>query len=259
MLPDSKPFILKEKETNANMRWIYISPHLDDAVLSCGGLIWEQTHSGVNVEIWTICAGDPTPGELSDFAKKLHERWQTGDGFDTLAARRAEDKNAARRVRATPQQFTVPDAIYRRASGNGLLYTQDIFVPIHPADRSVDEIADLLSRKLTNYDTVVCPLAVGGHVDHVITRAAVEKLGRPLWYYADIPYFLNYPEQIPGATQRMTPKTFYVSSRGLSAWQNGIAAYTSQISSLFADVAEMRQKIREYLRQHDGLRLWELE
>ena len=29
-----------------HMRWIYLSPHFDDAVLSCGGLIWEQTHSG---------------------------------------------------------------------------------------------------------------------------------------------------------------------------------------------------------------------
>jgi len=40
------------------MRWIYISPHFDDAVLSCGGLIWEQTHKGITVEIWTVCAGD---------------------------------------------------------------------------------------------------------------------------------------------------------------------------------------------------------
>lgn len=258
MLPESKAFILEEKETHANMRWIYISPHLDDAVLSCGGLIWEQVHSGVSVEIWTICAGDPPPGELSKFAKMLHEKWQTG-GVETVALRRAEDKNAARRVRATPFHFGMPDAIYRRSNGYGPLYTEDIFVPIHSADKAVDEITRLLAHKLTQYDTVVCPLAVGGHVDHVITRAAVEKLARPLWYYADIPYFLSHPEQLSAATPQLSPRTFYVSSRGLTAWQNGIASYTSQISSLFADVTEMRQKIRDYLRQFDGLRLWEAE
>ncbi|HET8705788.1 MAG TPA: PIG-L family deacetylase, partial [Pseudomonadales bacterium] len=244
---------------HADMRWIYISPHFDDAVLSCGGLIWEQAHSGVNVEIWTICAGDPPPGNLSAFATMLHQKWQTGDGYETVALRRAEDKNAARRVRANPIHLNVPDAIYRRAVGVGPLYTEDIFVPIHPADKAVDEIAAMLAQKLTNYDTVVCPLAVGGHVDHVITRAAVEKLGRPLWYYADIPYFLTYPDKLAPATQRLSSRTFFVSSRGLTAWQNGIAAYASQISSLFADTADMRQKIREYLRQFDGLRLWEAE
>ena len=29
------------------MRWIYLSPHLDDAVLSCGGLIFEQSRQGL--------------------------------------------------------------------------------------------------------------------------------------------------------------------------------------------------------------------
>jgi len=41
------------------MHWIYLSPHLDDAVLSCGGIIWQQVQSGHQVEIWTICAADP--------------------------------------------------------------------------------------------------------------------------------------------------------------------------------------------------------
>jgi hypothetical protein len=36
------------------MRWIYLSPHLDDAALSAGGLIYEQTQAGIQVEIWTF-------------------------------------------------------------------------------------------------------------------------------------------------------------------------------------------------------------
>lgn len=42
------------------MRWIYISPHLDDAVLSAGGLIYEQTRAGHEVEIWTFMCGFPS-------------------------------------------------------------------------------------------------------------------------------------------------------------------------------------------------------
>ena len=59
------------------MRWIYISPHFDDAVLSCGGLIFEQARQGIPVEIWTICAGDAPPGPLSQLAQDCHVQWGT--------------------------------------------------------------------------------------------------------------------------------------------------------------------------------------
>ena len=36
--------------------WIYLSPHLDDAVYSCGGMLWEQVQRGVQAEVWTIFA-----------------------------------------------------------------------------------------------------------------------------------------------------------------------------------------------------------
>ncbi|MCE7860069.1 MAG: PIG-L family deacetylase, partial [Chloroflexi bacterium CFX2] len=29
------------------MRWIYLSPHLDDAALSAGGWIFDQTRAGI--------------------------------------------------------------------------------------------------------------------------------------------------------------------------------------------------------------------
>ena len=53
---------------------VYLSPHLDDAVLSCGGMIHRQAQAGERVVVVTVCAGDPPPGPLSDFARSLHER-----------------------------------------------------------------------------------------------------------------------------------------------------------------------------------------
>lgn len=71
------------------MKTIYLSPHLDDAALSCGGLVWMQAQAGERVEIWTMCAGDPPEGRLSDYAQAHHERW--GLGREAVAARREED------------------------------------------------------------------------------------------------------------------------------------------------------------------------
>ena len=68
---------------------IFLSPHLDDAVLSCGGMIYQLAQAGQAVQVITIFAGDPPPGLLSPFAQSLHDRWQAGS-----VARRSEDIEA---------------------------------------------------------------------------------------------------------------------------------------------------------------------
>ena len=51
---------------------VYLSPHLDDAVLSCGGLIHRQVVAGQRPLVVTIFAGTPPVDvELSDFARFL--------------------------------------------------------------------------------------------------------------------------------------------------------------------------------------------
>jgi LmbE family N-acetylglucosaminyl deacetylase len=255
MLPNPKSRILGE-----NMRWIYLSPHFDDVVLSCGGLVWEQTHGGIPVEIWTVMAGDPPVGAESSLAQQMHADWQTKNSQETVAIRRGEDQNAARRVGAAIRHLSVPDAIYRRSKTGTLYYPEGIFVPPNPRESDlVDEIARQVSENLTQYDTIVCPLAIGGHVDHILTRKAVEALGRPLWYYADVPYVFRYPEELSPATAGMTGKNFFISAQGLAGWQESIAAHASQVTSLFANVTDMRQKIKEYAQNSNGLTLWERE
>ncbi len=240
------------------MRWIYISPHFDDAVLSCGGLIWEQTHSGIPVEIWTVTAGDPPPGPVSDLITRVHTMWKTGTPQETVALRRIEDQVAARRVGATVNQLNCVDAIYRRNTTGSLMYTDDVFDPIHPDESGiVQDVARMLARDLTSYDTLVCPLALGGHVDHIITRLAAETLGRPLWYYADIPYLFRHQEELAPAVAAMAGKVILISSQGLTAWQESISAHASQLSSLFVDAQDMQDQIKNYCQSWGGLPIWD--
>ncbi len=242
------------------MRWIYLSPHFDDAVLSCGGLIWEQTHSGMPVEIWTICAGDPPSGPVSELAEQMQKKWNTLSPQETVQLRRVEDQTAARRVGARAVHFSIPDCIYRRSNTGTLYYPEGVFVTPNPREIELaNRVAEMLAEKLRQYDTLVCPLSIGGHVDHRIVRAAAEMLQRPLWYYADVPYVLRYPEEIFSHVEGMAAKRFFVSSRALKAWQDSVAAHASQISSLFKDENEMRYLIKEYAQQNDGLSLWEVE
>jgi len=236
------------------MRNIYFSPHLDDAIYSCGGLIADQVRSGQPTEIWTICAGDPPEGPLSPFAEILHASW--GLGRDAPASRRAEDIAACKIVGATCRHFSFLDAIYRSGPDGEWLYNPDTLMDeVHPADApQVETLRAVLDPLLRPDDVLFCPLTVGGHADHRLTRRAVERLGRSLTYFADFPYVQN---QVPDPlTNGMQLEVRPVSAEGLGQWQAGIAAYASQLSTFWPNEQAMREVILSYGEQ--GIQLWKL-
>lgn len=248
------------------MRWIYISPHLDDAVLSAGGLIHDQARDGKRVEIWTLACGFPPQADLSPLAQVLHFQWGFASAEETVHQRRAEDERAAAILGVQTVHFDFPDCIYRRDAEGQPLYPMDIFAEPHPADADLPgRMTAALQSRLAVNDVLVCPLGIGGHVDHVLTRRAVEGLVRSeagglkrrLLYYADIPYWLNHPEALAPSTNGAQAEFWKVSRQGLSAWVEGILAYASQLSTLFESLDKMQELIEGYGRE--GLRLWKFE
>jgi LmbE family N-acetylglucosaminyl deacetylase len=72
---------------------VYLSPHLDDAVLSCGGLIHRQARAGQPPLVVTLFSGQPAAdAQLSTFAQSQHTHW--GAPEDVVAIRWAEDRAA---------------------------------------------------------------------------------------------------------------------------------------------------------------------
>jgi LmbE family N-acetylglucosaminyl deacetylase len=239
------------------MRWIYISPHFDDAVLSCGGLIWEQTQKGIPVEIWTVCAGDASPGPLSTLAEVCHQQWGIESAKDLIAARRIENQEASALVGAETVNFSIPDCIYRRSPTSELLYPTDVFVPIHVKEKNLDaEVAVALTSELQPDDVIVSPMAIGSHIDHVLTRLAAEHLNCPIRYYADIPYLINNPEMLVPAANGLMGTLYPISENGLAVWQDSIAAYATQILMLFDTIEKMQDAIRVYWENQHGVELW---
>ena len=257
------------------MTWIYLSPHLDDAALSCGGLIAHQALAGEAVEIWTICAGDPPPGPLSPFAEELHTRWQTGK--EATALRRQEDLASCAQLSATCRHLPVPDCIYRQAGMDYWLKTNPlpadasiaqpsflypnrdaIFATLHPQENDlVDRLAHELGRVLPPDAELVCPLTLGGHVDHRLTRAAAESLGRQLWYYADYPYAVEHGEQIASLeADGWLMQRFSISQAALQAWIQAVTAHQSQISTFWPDLPAMQAAIKAYHDQFGGAVVW---
>lgn len=241
------------------MRWIYISPHLDDAVLSAGGFLYEQTKAGNPVEIWTIVCGFPPPGELTPFAQVMHHQWGTGTAEETVNLRRREDIESARIVGAKCVHFDVPDCIYRRGPDGEPLYL-DIFVELHDAEiELVDQIAETLVQHLEADDEIICQLGVGRHIDHILVRLAAEKLGRQLWYTADIPYLFKEPETLTSFITGMDETVYPITETGLRTWVDAILAYKSQLSTLFENPELVEKEIHSFYAERNAFPFWRLK
>lgn len=241
------------------MHWIYLSPHFDDVALSCGGLVWEQVQAGAMVSIWTVCAGSAPHGELSPFAKELHMRWKMDQ--DAAAQRKLEDLRSCQRLGASYLYFTIPDCIYRRnihTDESLYISEESLNGPLLPADtHNITLIGEEIKRSIQADVALVCPLSLGNHVDHQLTRLAAEGIGHELWYYQDYPYVLHGKEKLVLIEQEgWENHCFPISHPGLVAWQDSIAYHGSQISTFWMDVLEMRQAISDYLEENNGIHLW---
>ncbi len=242
----------------AVLHWIYLSPHFDDVVLSCGGMIAEQTRRGERVEIWTVCGGFPDPRRpLPPFARQMHA--ELGVGANLVSLRRAEDRAACALIGASVRHGTLPDCIYRYLpDGTPLIQRgEDLWLPVHPAEGAlIRRLRGNWARRLPRGANVVVPLSYGNHVDHRLTRAAAEGLRRPLWYYADFPYaqWHNLPLEAGLPPERIL--RVEVGAEALARWQDAIAAYTSQVDRLFGSEAGMREQVLAFYRRGGGTFLW---
>jgi LmbE family N-acetylglucosaminyl deacetylase len=242
------------------MRWIYLSPHLDDAIFSAGGLIREQTQTGIPVEIWTIMCGDPQLTEYSRFAQRLHRMWGFSSATETVRQRRAEDTTAASMVGAKTVHFDFWDCIYRRDKKGKWLYSK-ISVPPHIADADLPaQIAEAVSARLEPEDVLVCQLAVGSHVDHVLVRRAAELLNRPLRYDIDVPYILSKSEELASKAAGMVESTQRITEPSLTRWVEAATSYRSQFAVLgerFDTPEKASKAIQNYWAERRGIRLFQ--
>ena len=243
------------------MRCIYLSPHLDDAVLSAGGLIYDQTYAGISVEIWTFMCGYAPEEAVSPFAQLLHGMWGFSSAEETTRMRRAEDKNAAAIVGASVRHFDFLDCIYRRGPDGEWLYS-DVFLPPRPEDAAIPaQIVEAMSPHLQPDDMLICQLSVGSHVDHVLVRQGAELLGRSLRYDIDVPYIFYKPEEVSPKSTGMKESIHPVTEEGLNSWKEAILEYKSQLPVLgeaFDTPEKAQRSIHSFWERYKGMRLLQM-
>jgi LmbE family N-acetylglucosaminyl deacetylase len=233
-------------------RYIFLSPHLDDAVFSCGGRIWQAVNQGRRVLVVTVFAAGPPPAvELSPFAQALHRRWGEAHAPEQ---RRQEDREALRSLGARGLHWPYMDCIYRRGPASAFLYPDEaaLWGPVSPQEA---DLVGELARRITALGSegralIHTPLGVGQHVDHRLVRQAAEATGRPLLYYADYPYAED-PQAVARALGgvRWEERRVYLSPAAVRAKGEAMARYRSQISTFWMDRERMERAVRDFSRR----------
>lgn len=232
-------------------RHIYLAPHFDDAVLSCGGTLALQQTTGQRPLVITIFGGTGNAQEpLTPFGSQLHREMSLGSTIeDAVERRRAEDNAACELLGADVLHLDFADAPYR-----GYGSREALFGAVERFDEDVEaQIAALLLEVHSRAPLAVfyAPLGVGHHVDHQIVCSATDRLVQQkanVKFYEDFPYVAA-----PGALEARQKElgTKMESDLVEIGYQlpqkiEAIALYRSQVPQLFGSEEQMRQSVDSY-------------
>lgn len=178
---------------------IFLSPHFDDVVLSCGGTINLMKRKNIPSTVLTIFAGSPE-GNLSTLASWMHKEWKLP--YEAIEYRNEENQNALSFLNSKDFSLNFKSSIYRKYSSTGeFLYAlkENIFNGNWSDEKSlVKDIVIECQQLLVGMGDLflIAPLGAGNHIDHILTHIAATQLasklgGVRLVFYEDLPYAIK--------------------------------------------------------------------
>ena len=221
-----------------------LSPHLDDAAFSAGGLLATLAAQGWRVVMATLFTESvPDP---KGFALACQLDKGLGPEVDYMALRRAEDDAAAAALGlAAPLHLP-----FREAPHRGYGAAPELFAEVR-ADDAVDRdlapaLADLVASEAP--DLILAPQAVGGHVDHVQVVRALRAVAPavPVLWWRDFPYTVREAtpkEPLAGLFADLPARAFAFDAAAQARKLSACAAYASQIGFQFGGAAGLAGRL----------------
>lgn len=226
------------------MKVAILSPHRDDAAFSCSYLILALMRAGIETTVFTIFTA-------SDYAPFWPQRPHT-DPVDPVSARRRDEDRAyfaaLESLRPNAKSLPVARDLGWRDAPIRLGIDADTVCAADLAPAEVDALTGDLDI-LKDFDIVASPLALGGHLDHRLTRAAAERVvGADLAYYEDLPYAYYMTEAESRVDGRPAGLTAYdVHFTDLARLRRRFAlCYDSQVEPAEAE------RLQAYAERHGG-------
>lgn len=242
----------KKAITCSNYDYIYLSPHLDDVALSCGGAICAHRAQGLRVLIVTLFAGDPRP-PFSPLAQAFHHLWEIPEDAPPYQKRKEEDEKAMLALDVDFLWLNWLDAIYRISDLSD--FSQ---INSYESNFSQDPACPVLQQWLIDLQavypeaTIVVPLGIGGHRDHrLLFQIARSTLNdTKLLFFEDFPYAAYSSEEVVELVKLYNLTSIQVDiSHYLEKRIHITGFYQSQHTMLFYPPSSFGEIIRDYARK----------
>ncbi len=234
---------------------LVLSPHLDDAAFSLGPLLAELS---VRAQIFVATAFTKSNSTLSEFALACQLDKGLSADVDYMAIRRHEDLEWSRRIGVQTIHGNFAEAPHR-----GYQSAKELFGDVLATDQLEDALKVWLETLTSTIKptVILCPIGVGGHVDHVwIRKVASAALGHrfPLFFFKDLPYastlsFFNADAHLGNSSTCRELNVPLPQAAFLTA-QFAAEAYQTQIAFQFGNVGQMKKTLNEAWTQ--GLPLY---
>ncbi|NJC34689.1 LmbE family N-acetylglucosaminyl deacetylase [Sphingomonas jejuensis] len=218
---------------------VAISPHLDDAAFSAGGMLAAHARGGGRVTIVTCFTGNvPQP---TGFALACQLDKGLPPDVDYMALRRDEDRAACAVIGAVPVHLPLLEAPHR-----GYGSAPELFGKRREDDGMLAPLTEALSARIAalSPDLLLGPMAIGDHVDHWLVRDALAAIGTPCLLWEDWPYLrrTDRPAGTPARVHRL-------SDADRADRLAMCAAYTTQIGFQFGSRAELEEATNEIVAE----------
>lgn len=244
-------------------RVIILSPHLDDAALSCGGLMEFLSKRKSSSLVISIYCGNPPPVKNKDGTLRTPQR----KGYVNPRLRRREDVAAMHAANADFVHLGFADGIYRRSPLSGQIiyrHAHERWVAPRVDDLGhIEELYLVLKQLCMGLGRIllVSPMGIGQHVDHTIVARVALRLaeqGVSLMFYEDFPYVVSTSvgsgeQDGPAiALKRLgrKPGDRMVLPVNVAAKAHLISHYESQIPALFEGENGLLSALQSH--QHQG-------
>lgn len=216
----------------------FVSPHLDDAILSAGELI-SYLSKKTKVEIITIFT-KASPKPYTDFAESYLHSCNYRDADKLFLDRRSEDKKVLNQLKIKYIYYLdFIDAAWRKKSEVIHLYPTRLDIISGKIVNEDQKLMKNIEKKLKSiiyknrHCIIFCPLGVGKHIDHIITREICTKNFLNLIYWSDFPYNRYSKTEIDFIKSRKLINFNWKNNILLK--KNLISGYKTQIASIFPD------------------------
>lgn len=201
--------------------FIYFSPHLDDVILSCGGILKKnQNKSQLIVNIFSGEYKGLTKWDLScKFKKKI-----------PIQTRKKENKKALKLIKVTSMYFNFFDNLFF----NDLKNSERPFSEIR---KIKCEISKILKKNTSSLKTIFFPLGIS-HPDHFLVAKIgkdkakeLKRKGVKVYFYEDFPFLYNSKYNSSLFLKDFIPVYFRI-DKEISAKIRMIISYESQLFPL---------------------------